>query len=117
MYCKQIDILKELLTQNVDVNKVTVDGWSPLQLVVTRKNIDEMKLLLSAASIDINLLTQKGTALHVAAKAGYALGIQLLLNNKVDVKVMDEGGKMALDYCDDSICKRLLTPQEDKNGE
>ena len=63
-------------------------------------------------NLDINLLTQKGTALHTAAKNGYALGIQLLLNNKVDTKVPDEMGKIALDYCDDSICRGLLMPQD-----
>lgn len=88
-YCKQIQILKELISQDADVNKTTSDGWSPLQLVVNRKNLDEMTLLLNTQSIDINLLTQKGTALHVAAKSGYALGIQLLLNKKVDTKVQD----------------------------
>lgn len=72
-----------------------------------------MKLLLNAPSLDINLLTQKGTALHIAAKSGYALGIQLLLNHKVDTKVVDDSGKTALDYCDDSICRGLLSPPDD----
>lgn len=77
------------MKQNVDLNKKTQEGWSPLQLVVNKKNLDQLRELLISPHIDINLVTEKGTALHVAAKGGFALGVQLLLDKGADPKIFD----------------------------
>ena len=57
-----------------NINSLTADGWTPLQLAVNRNHIDILKLLLSREDLNINEVTHKGTALHLACK-----------NNKHDI--------------------------------
>jgi len=57
-----------------------------------------LRLLLERGA-DINAATRAGqTALVVAVINGHTEVVKLLLDNKADPMVMDETGKMAVDY-------------------
>ena len=73
----------------MSINKTTADGWTPLQLALNRKHLDELKELLNHPTIKINDITSRGTALHVAAKSSFYEGIELLLEKCADIKILD----------------------------
>lgn len=54
----------------VDVNKCTSDGWLPIQLAINLKNLHFIEKLLEEQSINLNLVTSRGTPLHTASKLG-----------------------------------------------
>lgn len=70
------EIFDYLLELECDVNKLTHDGWSPLQLAISRnhmssKNLSYTKVfkkLIENDKVDLNDCTSRGTALHVACK-------------------------------------------------
>jgi ankyrin repeat protein len=54
----------------VDINKCTSDGWLPIQLAINLKNTHFIENLLEQPSINLNLVTSRGSPLHTAAKLG-----------------------------------------------
>jgi len=66
------------------VNKRTKEDWTPLQLSVYKNNIHALKLLLETPEIQVNTVTAKGTALHIACKQDKLKFIQLLLKYHAD---------------------------------
>lgn len=58
--------MTELLKRKVNLSKVTSDGWLPLQIAVNRRNKDLIKFLIEQRSLNINAVSPRGTALHVA---------------------------------------------------
>lgn len=51
-----------------DVNKCTSDGWLPLQLSINLKERYFMERLLAEPTISLNLVTTRGSPLHMAAR-------------------------------------------------
>ena len=70
IFCEATEILDELLSLEVDLNKCTSDGWLPIQLAIDIKNKEIIKKLLDEESLNINLQTIKGSPLHTAARIG-----------------------------------------------
>lgn len=58
-----------------------------------------MKKLLAVKSINVNEMTAKGTALHIASKLGFVDGVKLLLDKDADPKIQDEKGRNCEDLC------------------
>jgi hypothetical protein len=52
----------------VDVNKCTSDGWLPIQLAIDLKEPYYIEKILNQPGINLNLVTPKGSPLHMAAK-------------------------------------------------
>ena len=48
---------------------MNIEGYSTLQIAITKKNFEIVNTLLMSTSIDINLVTSKGTALHIACNS------------------------------------------------
>jgi len=57
--------------------------------------------LLSQPTINLNLVTSRGSALHMAAKEACREILIQLLDKDVDINVKDNHGKTALELCND----------------
>ena len=99
---------------DIDVNKCTSDGWLPIQLAIDLKDKYYIDKLLAQPNINLNLVTPKGSPLHMAAKQGNRQTLIKLLDKDVDINIRDNYGKMAIDICSDQECINLLKKYEDK---
>jgi ankyrin repeat protein len=61
------DIISFLLIKGANPALPTADDFTPLQLAVLAHSPDLLALLLQQSRIDVNQLTSRGTALHLAA--------------------------------------------------
>ena len=52
----------------VDTNNCTSDGWLAIQLAIDLKEPYYVEKLVNQPGINLNLVTAKGSALHLAAK-------------------------------------------------
>jgi ankyrin repeat protein len=98
----------------VDVNKCTSDGWLPIQLAMDLKDPYYIERILAQPSINLNLVTSRGSPLHMAAKEGNKEQLIMLLDKDVDIHIKDNNGKLPIDICTDEECTILLKKYEDK---
>jgi ankyrin repeat protein len=98
----------------VDVNKCTSDGWLPIQLAIDLKEPYYVEKLVNQPGINLNLVTAKGSPLHLAAKEGNKPILMMILDKDVDINIKDNYGKTCIDLCNDSECITLLKKCEDK---
>lgn len=96
IFCKATEIFDELLDMEVDVNKCTSDGWLPIQLAMDLKEPYYIEKLLAQPTINLNLVTSKGSPLHMAAKEGIKQYLIMLLDKDVDIHIKDNHGKTAI---------------------
>lgn len=75
-----------------DVNAVNMKGESPLSLAAG--DITRMRLLIESGA-DVNHLSPKGTALHIAVSKGSSEEVELLLKT-ANVNIKDHNGLSAL---------------------
>lgn len=68
VYYDHADLVSFLLIKNCDPNIVTTDGWTALQLAVSKKSVRIARMLLEYPSVRVNELTARGTALHIAVR-------------------------------------------------
>ena len=68
MYFFSKKIQTNIYNRKADFNIGSTSGWTPLILAIFQNNIEIVKLILSLAPINVNLVTLKGTALNVALK-------------------------------------------------
>lgn len=101
VFYKVTSIFDELLDMEVDVNKCTSDGWLPIQLAIDLKEPYYIEKILNQFGVNLNLVTPKGSPLHMAAKEGYRDIIIMLLDKDVDINTKDNYGKTAMDLCSD----------------
>ncbi|CAD8094423.1 unnamed protein product [Paramecium sonneborni] len=92
-------IVEFLISKDIDINKVTDEGWTPLQIAVHRHNIEIVKVILNHSQVDVNLITDKGIALNLACKSNQIKIIELLLQKNADPKLQDKTERTAYDYC------------------
>ena len=57
-----------LLIKSANPNTVSLDHYTPLQLAIVLKTNSIFQTLVSHPKIDINQVSEKGTALHIAVK-------------------------------------------------
>jgi ankyrin repeat protein len=94
-----MDIVKELVQRQVDLNKCTADGWLPLMIAANRKNCEMMKYIINVKELNVNEVTLRGSALHVSARLGHIEAVKLLLERDADPKTVDDKGRTCLDVC------------------
>lgn len=92
-----IEILIELLKLGGDANLISEDEWTPLQLAAHKNHIEIAKILLNSEKIEIDRVTRRMTALHIAVKNGKSEMVALLLEKGADVRVKSEQGILAID--------------------
>lgn len=60
------DIVSFLIIKGADPTVLTIDNYTPLQLAVQHHSPEIITLLLEQKKIDVNQVTKRGTALHLA---------------------------------------------------
>jgi ankyrin repeat protein len=97
-----------LLEKHADPNLWTSDGWTPLQLAVSRRAIKCAHILVSSPRVKVNDLTIKGTALHIAAKMEFIEMVKLLMDNKANEHLPDNNGDTPIELTDNKEIKSIL---------
>jgi len=109
-YGGHTQIVKLFLDYDSNLNIETNDGWTSLQLAAFKNHIEVAKVLLAKKIVDINQITSKGTALHIAAKNARPEMVTLLLENKADPGLRDEQNALPLDVAsNDKIIELIQT--------
>ena len=62
------EIVSFLLIKGTNPSLTTSDDFTPLQMAVKNHSPDMLSLLLQQSCIDVNQLTSRGTALHIATE-------------------------------------------------
>lgn len=78
-------IVSWLLSYNIDVNKISQEGWTALQLAIRKNNTKVVRLLIECKRLNLNDVTAKGTALHVALKEDKLAIAEMLINSGCDL--------------------------------
>ena len=105
--------LRLLISAGADVNCDLGNGQTPLTIVCSRRNIDGLRLLLTAQGINVNKPNRRGdTAIICAAFNGDADSLRLLLATPgINVNFIDGEGKTAYDWAvmnNHTECVQLL---------
>lgn len=91
-----VEEVKILLENGVDVNKEDKVGITPLIQAAMGENIEIVKLLVTNGA-DVNINTERfGSALSAAASAGNMETIEYLIEKKADLNLQDRDGRTAL---------------------
>lgn len=69
-----------LLIKTCDPNIVSIDQYTPLQLAIVLRASSIFQTLVSHPKIDLNKVTKKGSALHVAIQNSQFTYAQKLLD-------------------------------------
>jgi len=107
-YFDNIDMIAELLNLGAKINLHTDDGWTPLQLAVYKNNIEAVKLFVRHPALNINELSTRGTALHIAAREGRIQMVSLLIKNGADPCVKTKEGELPYDMAVNEKIKGLF---------
>jgi len=51
--------VEEFLRRDLNVNKQSLEGWTGLQLAVTKNQIEIIRVLLKEVTLDINIISPK----------------------------------------------------------
>lgn len=92
-----IDIVHILMKAGANPNLGNQEGQTPLHLMVTHRDFQTAKMLLSHPNINVNAIDHNGrTALHWAIVKRSKKLISILLQHKINVNIADVNGKLAL---------------------
>lgn len=90
------EIVKQLISQGVNINETDDSGYSPLHRAASKGNIDSIKLLLSKGA-NINAVNHKNeTPLFLAAESGKLKSVNLLLQKGADTSILTTNKNSAL---------------------
>lgn len=91
----QLDIVRDLITRDADVNKT---GWTPLHYAATRGHLEVMRLLLDKSAY-IDAAAPNGTTpLMMAAFYGTPSAVKLLLEAGADPFLKNQQDLTAIDF-------------------
>lgn len=108
-------LLQELISQGADYNAETLDDWTPLMLCSYHGYILCVQILLNQPNIQINQLTDRGTALHMSCVAGHTKLTKLLLDSQACTTIEDSKGKIPLEYATKTSIIELIPKYNGKN--
>lgn len=77
--------------------------------------VQVIKFLLGQEEVDVNKLTQKGTALHLACSINKSAYVSLFLAHGADPSVMNNEGYIPSDLCTSEEIVRIIA-KETKNA-
>jgi ankyrin repeat protein len=93
-----IDCVKLLVSQGIDIHLPDHKGWTPLHEATFNGNIEMLTLLLSNGA-NVNARDNRGnTPLHSAARDGWDDYAQALLDHGADPLLKDNEGRNAIDW-------------------
>ena len=84
-----VEKVKSLLSDGVDINSRNRINWTPLHTAIDQKNNEIIQLLLDK-NADVNSITDQGeTPLHFAVKSGQKDVVEKLIAKGADVNILD----------------------------
>ena len=95
------EILKYLITLGCNVNLETNDSWTALTLAASHGRSSCVSILLKNPQIQINKVTKRGAALHVAVEYNHLEVVSLLLNSRACCTIENLNGKIPLELAHD----------------
>jgi tRNA A-37 threonylcarbamoyl transferase component Bud32 len=102
-------IVGYLVLLKVNCNKVTIDGWTPLQISCYFNYVNCVSELLRSKILQINKKTKfRGTPLHIACEKGHKEIIKLLLEKSPAINIEDYRGKTPIELVKDSEIFEML---------
>ena len=101
-------IVKMLLKYGWNINEETDDAWTPLMLACAHGDMKCTAELLRHSSIQINKLSKRGSALHLAVCYGHAPIVMMLLNSKASYHLEDYNHKIPLELATDNEIIELI---------
>lgn len=107
-FYRKAEFIVFLADLGFDINEETYDSWTPLMLACTHEKTDCVKALLKFSSLEINKLTNRGSALHLAVAYGYCKTVELLLLNGASAQLEDFNGKIPLELAQDTDIIELI---------
>ena len=102
-YFSHPEILAYLIEVGVNVNKESLDGWTPLQLAAWKGHLDcnshsGVKVLLGCPNIEVDKMTSfRGSALHLASYKGFYAIAEALLDAHASMTLQDYKGRIPLE--------------------
>lgn len=97
-YDDRSQLLKELLDLGADVNVVTNDHWTALQIACYQGHVSSVQVLLTHPNLDLDKMTsQRGTALHLASQNGHTAIVKEILRHDPDISLEDPNGVTAVE--------------------
>eukprot|EP00794_Sanderia_malayensis_P017405 gene17405-19148_t len=94
---------------DVDINKTTDSGTTPLNDLIKNGNLKCARTLINVGA-DINRKDKDGlTPLHIAVQNGCVEVVEFLLEYKANTEIKDGEGLLPVDYTDDFEMVELLT--------
>lgn len=108
-YFDKPEIVALLVSKQVKCNAESMNFWTPLQIASYRGHADCVYELLQHTGIQINKMTVfRGTALHLACKAGHVEIVKLLLDNGASMVLEDYKGRIPLQRTTNSEIAELI---------
>ena len=101
-------LLSELISLGADYNSITSDDWTPLMLASFHGFVMCVEMLVSKPDINIDCITSKGSALHMACIAGRTKVVKLLLDFKANPNLEDKEGKIPLECTNKTSILELI---------
>lgn len=95
-FFRQSSVVQFFINLGCDINCVSIDQYTPLQLSCMQNSIECTKLLLSNSNLQINKMTNRGTALHIACRYNNEKIVELLLDNGAHTGLEDSNGLTAI---------------------
>ena len=100
--------LKHLLNQGANLNITTEDDWTPLSLASANSQAACLTLLLKSSGIQVNKMTRRGAALHIAVENNNLDIVSLLLNSGASTQLENSKGKIPLELAQDEYILELI---------
>jgi ankyrin repeat protein len=109
VYHKKIEVLKWLLSKNLNVDVQNNAGKSAIHLAVSNNDVAAMRLLIDKYA-DINMVSESGdTPLHIAASRGLKEAAMLLISQgEIKLDIVNKAGKKIIDVVHPSLHSDLL---------
>ncbi|OMJ91581.1 hypothetical protein SteCoe_5839 [Stentor coeruleus] len=103
------EITSYLVTKSVNVNRVTIDEWTPLQLASYMGHYNCVLSLTHHKNLQINKTTKfRGTPLHLACERNHKDIVKLLIDNLAFIILKDHNGMTPFDLTSDHEIHHLL---------
>ena len=108
-YYGYAEIVDYLVARHVNVNKVTTDEWTPLQLACFVGSNQCVIGLTKHKNLQINKMTKfRGTPLHLSCERDFTEIVKILIDNNAYVPLKDLHGNTPFDLaCDQEILNIL----------
>ena len=97
-----------LLIKGANPTQLTIDQYTPLQLAVQHHAFDILEILLNQPKVDVNQMTDNGTALHLAVRNEDVKCLEMLLRYDASIEVVDNQGRVVRDVCKDKKIEGIL---------